>query len=151
MRWRHITPAGVPHVASVDDEYLGYRIPKGAIVLGNLWSIYMDDAVYRNPEKFEPERWLQNPDLPQHHWGFGRRICPGRHIAMNSLFIAMARMLWAFDFEHISVDGVSQVDDMAMTPDFSSKPKPFDVRFRPRNELIRRLVESTCTGMVKET
>ncbi len=30
-------------------------------------------------------------------FGFGRRICPGRHLAMNSTFIAVAALLWAFD------------------------------------------------------
>ncbi|KAF2099031.1 putative O-methylsterigmatocystin oxidoreductase [Rhizodiscina lignyota] len=142
MRWRHITPAGVPHAAAEDDEYLGYRIPKGAIVIGNLWSINMDVSIYGDPQNFRPERWLENPKLPQHPWGFGRRICPGRHIAVNSLFIAIARMLWAFDIEPAYVDGVRQeVDDMEMTSELTSKPKPFSVAFKPRGRRAVSLIE----------
>jgi len=28
---------GVPHMSTEDDEYDGYFIPKGTIVMGNIW------------------------------------------------------------------------------------------------------------------
>ena len=28
---------GIPHVSTEDDEYDGYFIPKGTIVIGNVW------------------------------------------------------------------------------------------------------------------
>ena len=31
---------GVPHMATNDDEYNGYYIPKGTVVIGNGWSVY---------------------------------------------------------------------------------------------------------------
>ena len=37
LRWRPATPIGVPHLAGADDIYEGYRIPKGAFVIGNAW------------------------------------------------------------------------------------------------------------------
>lgn len=37
MRWHVVAPIGVPHRAEQDDEYNGYLIPAGAIVMANQW------------------------------------------------------------------------------------------------------------------
>jgi hypothetical protein len=37
MRWMPTGILGVPHAAMCDDEYMGYRIPKGASVIWNVW------------------------------------------------------------------------------------------------------------------
>lgn len=37
LRWRSVVPAGVPHRSMEDDEYRGYFIPKGSIVIANIW------------------------------------------------------------------------------------------------------------------
>ena len=36
------------------------------------------------------------------HYGFGRRFCPGVHVAETSLFISIACILWAFIVERLS-------------------------------------------------
>lgn len=77
-RWRPVIPAGVPHAVSEDDEYMGYRIPKGTMIMGNHWAIHMDPTVYKDPQDFNPDRWIENPDLPLVAFGFGRRKCLGK-------------------------------------------------------------------------
>lgn len=78
-RWRPIIPGGVPHAVIEDDEYMGYLIPKDATVIGNHWAISMDPGVYENPGEFNPDRWIEHPDLPQPvTFGFGRRRCIGK-------------------------------------------------------------------------
>lgn len=37
LRWNSATPLAVPHRTMADDEYRGYFIPKGSIVIGNSW------------------------------------------------------------------------------------------------------------------
>jgi cytochrome P450 len=37
LRWNPVTPLGVAHCLTEDDEYNGYRIPKGSTVLPNVW------------------------------------------------------------------------------------------------------------------
>ncbi len=76
-RWRPVLPGGVPHAVTADDEYMGYHIPKGAAVVGGHWAISMDEEMYPNADRFEPERFLKNPDLPYSQFGFGRRKCVG--------------------------------------------------------------------------
>lgn len=69
MRWRPITAGGIPHAVERDDEYMGYRIPKDAVVIGNNWGIHHDEELYPEPEKIRPERWIENPQLPFTMWG----------------------------------------------------------------------------------
>ena len=37
LRWHPVVPIGVPHRCVADDEYKGYFIPKGTVVVGNAW------------------------------------------------------------------------------------------------------------------
>lgn len=39
FRWNPIIPLAFPHVAAADDEYKGYFIPKGSLVIGNSWCV----------------------------------------------------------------------------------------------------------------
>ena len=39
MRWHTVVPLGVPHYTSEDMEYRGYFIPKGSVVLENIWAM----------------------------------------------------------------------------------------------------------------
>ncbi|KAL7278727.1 hypothetical protein ACG7TL_007730 [Trametes sanguinea] len=104
LRWHNITPLGSPHRCMEEDEYRGWRIPKGALILQNVWAILHDAEVYPEPEIFRPERFLHDgqlrsdvPDPAKVAFGFGRRICPGRHFADDLLFINIASVLHTFD------------------------------------------------------
>ncbi|KAJ2919994.1 hypothetical protein MD484_g422, partial [Candolleomyces efflorescens] len=109
LRWRDVAPLSLPHALSEDDEYRGYRIPAGAIVLANAWAMLHDESIYINPFEFDPDRFI-NPETgkidysrardPGHAcFGFGRRICPGRVMAFESLWLAVASLIATFDFE----------------------------------------------------
>jgi len=39
LRWEPVGPTGIPHIVAKDDEYRGYDIPKGSLVIGNLWYV----------------------------------------------------------------------------------------------------------------
>ncbi|CZR65709.1 related to cytochrome P450 CYP2 subfamily [Phialocephala subalpina] len=147
LRWRPVAAGGVPHAVTEDDEYMGYHIPKGATVIANHWAICQDESVYDSPELFNPDRWIENPNLPLATFGHGRRTCFGQHVARNSMFIIIARLLWAFDidysFEEKSGHKVRLIPDpMAMTQGFNSKPMPFKANFKPRSphmeDVVRR-------------
>lgn len=39
FRWHPIAPMGLPHEITEDDIYQGYLIPKGAIIIPNIWCV----------------------------------------------------------------------------------------------------------------
>jgi hypothetical protein len=48
----------------VADDYIdGYFIPKGTVIFVNTWGLHQDPVKYPDPEKFDPTRFLQHPDL----------------------------------------------------------------------------------------
>ncbi|KAK0383012.1 hypothetical protein NLU13_8928 [Sarocladium strictum] len=165
LRWRPVVVSGVPHFTKTEDQYNGYRIPANSIVLPNAYAITRDEAVFgENPDDFNPERWLHDvpegtppvmdaggfnstevKDLPHTGFGFGRRICTGRFIARNQLFIQMARMLWAFEVDAGVVDETTgrrhPVDPMDCTEGFVTLPKPFRAVYRPRGDWVRKIIE----------
>ena len=91
------------HDSTEDMQYKGYLIPKGTTLLASLWTIHLNEDDFPDPHHFLPERFMQKRDYPgpwQHSaYGWGRRICVGQHLANNSVFLNIARMLWAFDLK----------------------------------------------------
>ncbi|KAJ7476689.1 cytochrome P450 [Mycena latifolia] len=102
LRWRPVPPIGVPHFLPVEDEYRGYRLPAGSIVIPNAWAILHDEAIYPDPYAFKPERFLlngkPNPAVkdPDAAFGYGRRVCPGKHMGTSSVWISVASILATF-------------------------------------------------------
>ncbi|KAF9268822.1 cytochrome P450 [Marasmius fiardii PR-910] len=104
LRWSPALPLGVSHAAFTDDIVGSYYIPKGASIVGNIWAMTRDEAIYPNPESFKPERFLTkdgtcNDDQMLLPFGFGRRICAGRHFALLTVWMTMASVLLYFDIK----------------------------------------------------
>ena len=65
-----------------------------------------DENVYEHPDRFEPARFLSDgtkppaPDPARAVFGFGRRICPGRFFADDSLYLTIACVLHTFEISH---------------------------------------------------
>jgi cytochrome P450 family 2 subfamily U polypeptide 1 len=49
---------GIPHAAREDTQLGGYNIPKGTMVVPNIFSVHMDPNLWPEPHKFKPERFL---------------------------------------------------------------------------------------------
>ncbi|KAF9894890.1 hypothetical protein FE257_004512 [Aspergillus nanangensis] len=136
LRMESFVPLGFMRVVDQDDEYMGYRIPKGTIIFPNTWCLDHDESLFPHPEDFVPERWLGNPDLPLAAFGFGRRICPGRHLAYRSLHLTIARIVWGYDL----------VPPQKATPaskyeGFFLSTDGFTGVFKPRSEQHKALIE----------
>ncbi|CAG8422833.1 unnamed protein product [Penicillium salamii] len=125
-------------------------------------AIHHDPELYDCPEDFVPERYETNPfglkpDIKElsdgirqtYGFGAGRRICPGSHLAENSLSINIAKILWAFDIragtdpstgnqlkgEEVNVDIATQ-----WTDGFLIAPKPFPIAMLLRSEKHREVL-----------
>jgi cytochrome P450 len=147
LRWRPVDPVGLPHCSIQDDWYEGHFIPAGTIVIANVWHLNRDPEIYgADSTRFNPARHLDekgrvapgptdSKEEGHFTYGFGRRICIGRHVANNSLFVDIAVVLWAMNIEPaedaqgkplpIDVDGC--VEDGLVV-----RPIPFKVKVTPR-------------------
>jgi cytochrome P450 len=133
---------GGPHAPIEDDEYRGYHIPKGATIVENQWAINLDDESFQDPNEFRPERWLQHPDQLLSLFGLGRRSCPAKHIAQNSLFIAIARILWTYNISHCYVNGKKvPIDSLDTLQLIVASPSHLEATFSIRSPAHQRIVE----------
>ncbi|KAH8429766.1 cytochrome P450 [Aspergillus melleus] len=146
LRWHPVAPMGIPHLCTQDDTYEGHLIPKGAIIMPNIWGFTHDENTYNDPAAFNPERFLgPNPELDPHtlSFGFGRRICPGRFLADSTIFGTIAQSLAVFNFSK----GDTHETKAEFLPGVVSHPVPYrlqvEARSEAHDELIRR-VEVEC-------
>ncbi|KAF8750776.1 cytochrome P450 family [Rhizoctonia solani] len=108
-------------------------------------AITRDESVYVDPEKFNPDRFL-DPDVPHAPaFGWGRRKCPGIHFGEASLFITIASLLATFTF---SKRKDSSGDDIEPVIENTSDSillglKPFELEFAPRSDAHRQLISES--------
>ncbi len=73
LRWRPFVQTGVPHELTQDDEYGGYKFPKGTLFTWNAYALALNEDEYKDASRFVPERFM-NDDLKsplKGHWSFG--------------------------------------------------------------------------------
>ncbi|KAG2049577.1 cytochrome P450 [Suillus hirtellus] len=145
LRWRPLAAFGFPHRTTEDVIWENYCIPAGTTVIGNHWAISRDPEVYPEPDAFKPQRWIDDEgrlrdDLSFFVYGFGRRVCPGQHVANRSVFINSLLILWAFQ---LSLDPTKPQDDMGFSK--TSMPNvPCAIEFQARvpEVKLRRMMQN---------
>ncbi|THV00168.1 cytochrome P450 [Dendrothele bispora CBS 962.96] len=136
-RFHTIVPTGIAHCTSMDDIHDRMFIPKGAIVIPNIWRMAHDPDVYKDPTTFDPTRFLgerREQDPNEYIFGFGRRICPGRLLADASIYIAIAMILFAFDISPGGPENKPPVYEILPTGTISHV-QPFECKITPRKEI----------------
>ncbi|ETW81852.1 cytochrome P450 monooxygenase 12 [Heterobasidion irregulare TC 32-1] len=152
LRWNPSLPLGVAHYTTEDDVYEGYYIPKGTTVLANIWNILHNPEVYPDPSSFNPDRF-EDPKksaetginiLPDDAFGYGRRMCPGRWLAFDTLWITLASILAVYDVQKpVDKDGNIIEPEVGFTSALFSRPKPYSCKLVPRSEAALGLVLQT--------
>ncbi|KAL1701782.1 cytochrome P450 [Schizophyllum commune] len=154
-------PLGVPHKSTKDDIYNGMFIPKGSLLIFNVFAMTHGEAVYRDPWRFDPDRYLPREEggrgdpLPTGHFGFGRRvyvarilstsvrICPGRFVGDASVFITIATMLQVLTFDKAKdearQDTTVDPETAKYTTGITSHPETVLCNIRPTNERGQKL------------
>ncbi|KAF8815538.1 cytochrome P450 [Phlegmacium glaucopus] len=80
--------------------------------------------VFGDPMEYRPERFLKdgklNPDVMDPSsvaFGFGRRMCPGRHLSDNSIYSTVSCLLAVYDIKP-PVDDHGNI--IELKPEFTS-------------------------------
>ncbi|KAK5659568.1 hypothetical protein OQA88_770 [Cercophora sp. LCS_1] len=92
----------LPRVAPTAVEFNGHVLPKGSVVSMTSWLMHRNPETFPDPEKFDPERWL---DPARAHYldkflvpfSKGNRICIGQPLAMCEVYLAIGQLFRRFD------------------------------------------------------
>ncbi|KAF9066413.1 cytochrome P450 [Rhodocollybia butyracea] len=154
-RHQPVVPLCFPHLVTEDDVYSGYLIPKNSIIMPNVWSILHNEEDYPDPYEFNPSRFLDangriDPSVKDigPAFGFGRRTCPGKELAMASLWIRIASILTCYKIEpEIDEHGNLAERKAEWYPGLTmfNHPLPFKCRFIPRSKDIEASLDMKFT------
>ncbi|KAL4784736.1 cytochrome P450 [Aspergillus varians] len=146
-RWAPLSPLGIPHASLNEDTYKGYRIPAGSTVFANAWAMSRDKRHYTSPDEFNPDRYISREEggtgepLPEGPFGFGRRVCPGQHLALAGVYIAVATLVATMDLEcPVDEHGVAVMPTVTFSSGLSGVPDGFGCVMKVRNERARELL-----------
>ncbi|KAL5606591.1 hypothetical protein BROUX41_002989 [Berkeleyomyces rouxiae] len=159
VRWRSGVPLGVPHQCEQDFTYRGVPIAKGTIILACEWNINRDEAIYPDPETYNPNRWLdasfptyqeplsRYPNFREgngmHSFGWGRRTCLGQTIVDDEMFVAGAGLCWAFNIQQKRCPMTGEpvkFDTQATNSNVILEPLPFPMDIKPRSAERAKLI-----------
>ncbi|VAH53952.1 unnamed protein product [Triticum turgidum subsp. durum] len=101
-------PLLIPRECRESCQVLGYDVPRGTQVLVNAWALARDERYWPDaPDVFRPERFegeaagadFRGTDFSFLPFGAGRRMCPGIEFGLANVELALASLLFHFDWE----------------------------------------------------
>ncbi|WVZ90982.1 hypothetical protein U9M48_037219 [Paspalum notatum var. saurae] len=130
LRLYPLAPNHVPHLASRDCVVAGHAVARGTMVLVDVFSIQRDPAAWEEPDKFSPERFMDDDNgggggggesggRSRGRWmmpfGMGRRKCPGEALALRTVGIALGVMVQCFKWERVGGEEVDMSEGSGLT------------------------------------
>ncbi|TCD64376.1 hypothetical protein EIP91_004207 [Steccherinum ochraceum] len=154
MRW-HMPAPMTTRTATEDNVYKGYLVKKGTTLVVNMWSILHDEDVFPDHEVFRPERWLDGTLLAKFDadpldvaFGFGRRVCPGKYLAIDMLFTAIVSTLTVFDIRKAKD---TAGNDIVPKEEYTNRaivaPLPFPCVVTARSDAAKQLVDNAMSAI----
>lgn len=113
-------------------------------------AMLQNESEYPDPFTFDPERYLKDGQLLPYdvsndiHFGYGRRICPGRFMAMASLWHTIASTLATFNItKAVDANGAVIEPSGESRGSLADFVDPFQCDFRPRSDKVAQLIRAT--------
>ncbi|XP_042564674.1 cytochrome P450 2M1-like isoform X2 [Clupea harengus] len=130
-----LAPTSVPHKVNVDTEFKKYFIPKDTMVLPLLSSVLIDPNLWKNPENFDPENFLDEEGRFKKNdaflaFGLGKRACLGEGLARMELFLFFSSLLQHFTF--VGTKPPEEIDSTPANSGFGRMPRSYDCYAKPR-------------------
>nr|CAD7423530.1 unnamed protein product [Timema monikensis] len=115
LRKATIIPLSVVKKCTEDTYFQGYFIPKGTMVVPNLWAAHMDPEFWGDPENFRPDRFLDERGLKKDltlAFGGGKRVCAGETFSRHLMFLFLSGLLQNFTFAAPKDSPLPDLDDL---------------------------------------
>jgi len=114
---------GVGRRAIADCEIGGYRVPAGSNVFILQWITQRDPRFFPDPERFDPERWREDPvrsgKIPRFAYlpfGGGPRVCVGASFAMMEAILLLAMIQQRYHLELVPDHPVEVFASVTLRP-----------------------------------
>ncbi|KAI6155467.1 cytochrome P450 [Pisolithus tinctorius] len=152
LRWKPIVPLMLRHTTTAADVYHGMYIPKDTTVIVNYWAITRNEMRYPNPAAFNPERHLTAggtlaEGTAPPYFGLGRRICPGKYVAEQSIWAAIVSILATLRIRKARDDAGREIDfTPVFTTGMTSHPKPFRCSIEARSPRAAELIYASISA-----
>ncbi|KAM9468905.1 cytochrome P450 2M1-like [Clarias gariepinus] len=129
QRSMDIAPTAVPHKIFYDTEFMNYLIPKGTVILPLLSSVLFDPELWKNPDNFDPENFLDEEGKFKRTdafvvFGIGKRACLGESLARVELFIMFTSLLQHFTFR--ATQPLEEIETTPVICSFGRIPRSYD-------------------------
>ncbi len=120
----------------LEDVSLGdVMVPAGTTIFFVSRPSMLDAQNFANPDRFDPDRWLQPRDAQRGahepraylQFGAGPRVCPGRHLAGVEMRLALSMLTASFEIK-LAVDPSESLEVSAFTMTPSSMPVSLAIR-----------------------
>jgi cytochrome P450 len=106
-------------------ELGGYRIPPGTNIFMFQWLTQRDPRFFAEPERFDPERWREDPvrsgKIPRFAYfpfGGGPRVCVGAAFAMIEATLLLAMVQQKFHLDLVPGHPVEPVGTVTLRPKY---------------------------------
>lgn len=142
-RYFSVLKLGLPKKTIGESRYENHVIPTGTTVFYNAFAMNRDPKKYKNPEEFNPDRFMENTyddddDLPHFGFGIGRRMCIGKGLAEREMYIVFGELVEHFEIKLSEVESEQHIDTNPRTATgnpsgLAHSPRKYKVRFVPRN------------------
>ncbi|KAL1207164.1 Cytochrome P450 81D11 [Cardamine amara subsp. amara] len=117
LRLHPAAPTLVPHMTSDDCMLAGYDMPRGSMLLVNVWAMHRDPSIWEDPEMFKPERFENGKETQKvMSFGIGRRACPGAGMSHRLVSLAIGSLVQGFEWERIGEEYVDNSEAHVMRP-----------------------------------
>jgi cytochrome P450 len=117
------------------DDAAGIPIPSGAFIQTAPWVIHRHQALWADPQVFNPERFMPGAAPPERGayipFGLGPRACIAAQFALAETVLVLAAMVRAFGIEANADGAIAPVARITLQP---ADPPPF--RLRPRRPAV---------------
>ncbi|XP_027090998.1 cytochrome P450 81Q32-like [Coffea arabica] len=140
FRMYPVSPFISLHESSEECTVEGFGIPRGTLLLVNLWAINHDPEIWEEPTKFKPERFMnlegQRERFEFMPFGLGRRGCPGENFARRVVGLALGSLIQCFEWERPGEELVDMSEGAGHT---MPRAQPLLAKYRPRPEMVKLL------------
>ncbi|XP_077225036.1 cytochrome P450 81Q32-like [Tasmannia lanceolata] len=142
LRLYPVGPLLVPHESSEECTVGGFNVPRGTILMVNMWAIQRDPTFWVDPMSFKPERFEgvegEKEGFKFMPFGHGRRACPGANLAMRMVGLTLGTLIQCFEWERVGEEKLDMSEGRGLT---MPKAEPLEAMYRPRQNMFNVLCQ----------